>query len=455
MRGGRSLLLLLVLALGVGAYIYFVEMKRDLTDPADRRDKAFSIAAGQIDGMEIHGASGEVTIVKKVGEEWRLTAPVSAPADQAVVGSIASALEGLEIQRILEDTPSSVSPFGLAPARFSVSFTVAGDVTSRQLEIGNKTPTGSDVYARVTGQPKVLLVSAYLEDTLARSTFDLRDKTVLKFSRGEIDTITLTAARAPAVSLKRTASDWTLTTPLSARADWTTVDGLISRVSDAQMTSVVPDTSDAPTPADLKRFGLDAPQFVASFGTGSTAATLAFGNAHDKGVYARDLSRPLVFTVDAGLLSDLKKQPADLRMKDIFEFKSFSASSLTISQGGLVQTFAKASTPASSNAPAEDVWKQTQPTAKDVNQTAMTDLLNTLSSLRATGFTEQSLTSGDDVVVAATIGTATPPVEERVTLRRSGTTVHALRTGEPGAAVIPAADLDKALQQLKDLSGDK
>ena len=47
--------------------------------------------------------------------------------------------------------------------------------------MGNKTPTGSDLYAQVEGQPKLFLISGYLEDTFNRTTFDLRDKTALKF----------------------------------------------------------------------------------------------------------------------------------------------------------------------------------------------------------------------------------------------------------------------------------
>ena len=32
-----------------------------------------------------------------------------------------------------------------------------------------------------------------------------------------------------------------------------------------------------------------------------------------------------------------------------------------------------------------------------------------------------------------------------MTFRKSGGVVHAIRTGEPGAAVVPTADFDKAL----------
>ena len=44
-------------------------------------------------------------------------------------------------------------------------------------------------------------------------------------------------------------------------------------------------------------------------GAGSTRATLAIGKADDSGnLYARDLSRPMVVTVEAALINDLKKK---------------------------------------------------------------------------------------------------------------------------------------------------
>ncbi|MND02000.1 hypothetical protein D3C83_212280 [compost metagenome] len=45
--------------------------------------------------------------------------------------------------------------------------------------------------------------------------------------------------------------------------------------------------------------------------------------------------------------------------------------------------------------------------------------------------------------------------EERVTLRKSGSSAYAIRQDEPGAAVIPVADFDRALSQFKELTGQK
>lgn len=456
MRGARSLLVLLVLAAGLGAYIYFVESGRDLTDPETRKEKVFAIEPGKIEEVELRSVSGDTTTLKKNDQTWQIVKPVTTAADQYTVSSVVSALETLEMERSLDDAPAAGAQFGLEPARMSVAFKAAGDATEHRLNIGNKTPTGSDLYARIEGQPKLFLIASHLEDTLNRSTFDLREKSVLKFERDNVDAIRIAAAGAPAITLARNGADWKLTAPVDTRAESSAVDTLVNRAASATFKSVV---AGEPTPAaeaDLRKYGLDKPRFVIELGAGSNRASLAIGNKLDDGsLYARDLSKPLVVTVDAALLTDLTKTADDFRVKDVFAFKPYTALGLELSRAGSTFGFEK-STPAGGDAAAAaDVWKQTKPEAKDVNQTGMTDLLNTLSSLRADRFVPSAAASGEDLVVVARSGDAAKPVEERVTLRKSGATVHAIRANEAGAAIVPTADFDKAVNQLKELTGTK
>lgn len=455
MRGGRALLVLAVVALGLGAYIYFVESKRDV-DAGEAKEKVFKLAPGRIDEVEVRAASGDVTKLKKTGDDWQLVAPFTGEAEQGTASSIASSLETLEIQKVLEEKPSSFTPYGLDPARFTVTFKAAGDAGPHTLAVGNKTPTGSDIYARVEGQPRLLLISGFLQDTFNRTTFDLRNKTLLKFDRDAVDSITEEFRTDPTLVLKRQGSEWKVTAPITVRADLSPVDGVISRVVTAAMTGIVKDDGAPPTAKDLAAYGLDRPQLVVTFGAGSTRAVLAIGNAKDdKNLYARDLSRPLVFTVENTLLSDIKRGPGDVRVREVFEFKSFTATSLDITMGGTSYSFAKAPTPADATATAPDLWKETKPETKDMNATAMTDFLNTVSTLRATSFDDKAMPTGEEVIVAARFGDAPAPKEERVVLRKANGVAHAIRTGEPGAAVIPTADFDKAVSTFKALTSAK
>ncbi len=455
MRGGRSFLILLVVALGLGAYIYFVESKHDPNE-GEKKAKVFTVDAAKIEEVEVHASSGAVTKLKKTGDHWAIVSPAQAAADEAAVTSLVDALASMEVDKVLDENPSSLAQFGLDPARYSVAFKVNGDATTHRISIGNKTPTGSGLYARVEGQNRLFLAPAVQDDTLNRTTFDLRDKRVLVFTRDSVDSVALAGKGSPAIALAKKGNDWRLTSPIDARADFSPVDGLIGRLDQVHMLSLVSEGAE-PSAAEMKTYGLDAPQLVATVGTGSSKATLAIGaKKDDANLYARDLSRPMVFTVEPALLADLTKKADDLRVKDVFQFKSHSATSLDITHGATVVAYGKKKPAnAAADTSAQDVWAQTQPAAKDVNQTAMTDLINTLTSLRVDHFVDKVPASGDDLVVAAKTGEGTTAVEEHVTLRKVGDTVYAIQSAEAGAGVVATADFDKALTQLKTLTDAK
>jgi hypothetical protein len=452
MRGGRSLLVLLVFALGLGAYIYFVESKRDPTASA-AKEKLFAVEASAIEEIEIKTADGTTTL-KKTGESWAITSPVAAAADAGMVSSVTGALSTLEIDQIVDENPASVAQFGLDAPTVTVGFKAAGDSAMRRLNLGRKVPTEPSVYARVDGQARLILIPSFQEDTFKKTPFDLRDKRALVIERERVDAVTLAARGNATVTLAGKDGTWRLSAPLDARADFTPVDSIIGRLSGAQMTSVVAEGSEL-TPAQLRTYGLDAPQVTATLGAGSTLATLAIGGKKDDTtLYARDLSRPIVFTVETALLTDLTKTPDDLRVKTVFEFQPYTALGLDATYGGTSASFGKKK-PAGTDANVAEVWAQVKPTAKDVNQTAMTDLLNTLASLRADKFVASAPSGGTEILLAARAGDAAAPVEERVTLRKVGTTAYVVRPGDPGAAVIPTADFDRTVTQLQALTSAK
>jgi hypothetical protein len=511
MRSGKSFLILLLLAAGIGSYAYFVESKRDTTvDSTTKHPKVLTADAGKIAEIEVHAASGDVTTLKKSGDTWQITSPIQVDADSAQVNSLVSSLTSLESQRTIDEHPASVAAFGLSPARFSVAFKQPGDSAFHRVDFGSKTPAGADTYVQVEGQPAVVLVSSYIEDTLNRGTFDLRDKAALKVTRDAVDSITLEPAGGTKVAAVKKGSNWRLTAPADARADFSAVDTIIGRLADAKIKTIVapgsrppappkpaaatkpgeaakpaasspsgdvekpadantapkPETKPATgadtnySPADLKAYGLDKPELVATIGAGSTRATLAIGGKYDDtSVYARDLSRPLIFTLDKAVLDDVKKKPDDLRIKDVFEFRTFTANAIDLTYGGVTYSFTKVKAPApakpdQSPAPV-DTWKETKPTAKDVDQTKFTDLLTTLSNLRSESFADKALASGEDFTADVKFGDATSANEERVTLRKSGTTAQAVHPGDTGAAVVPVADLDKIVSGLKAIVGIK
>jgi hypothetical protein len=144
-------------------------------------------------------------------------------------------------------------------------------------------------------------------------------------------------------------------TPVAARADFGAVEGAIERLASTNMQALT-----AENVADLKAYGLDKPTATMVIKTGSSAATLILGKTENSVVYAKDVSRPMVFTVEPALLEELKKKPEDLRRKDIFEFRAFSALGAALTIGGRTIELEKqkGAKPSDPNAPIPDVWQQ-------------------------------------------------------------------------------------------------
>ena len=129
-------------------------------------------------------------------------APEAVDADAATVGTLVSTLESLEIGRVVDENPASVKEYGLDPAaeQRRASSSRARRRCTSSTSATRRRPA-ADLYARVDGQPKLFLIAAFNDDSLNRTTFDLRDKTILKFERDGVDSVTLEATGTPAISL--------------------------------------------------------------------------------------------------------------------------------------------------------------------------------------------------------------------------------------------------------------
>src|SRR5579871_6215846 len=332
-RGLWSTLAMVVVLAGLGAYIYFVLNKQDSSSvsSSSKQERVFaSVAADKIDEVRVTSSAGDATTLKKENGSWQIVQPAATKADDNEVNGITSALASLEVARVIEDKAANLNDYGLSNPRIEVDFKADGDKDYRKLLIGEKTPTGGNLFAMRGGDTRVIAIPAFQESTFDKKTFDLRDKTVLRFDRDKVDKIDVVANGKP-IDFAKNGGDWTIAKPVAAKADFGSVEGLIGKVQTAQMKSIA---SDAPSPADLKKYGLDKPQTTIELAAGSSKATLEIGGkADDNTVYARDASKPIVVTIDKSLADDLAKGADDYRVKDLFQFRAYNANHVEITRG--------------------------------------------------------------------------------------------------------------------------
>src|SRR5580765_4054619 len=292
MRGLKTTLGLLIVLGGLGAYIYFVTWKQPAEDASSKLEKVFAgLQADKIDEIHVHSESGDSTVLKKDKDGWKITDPLTAPAQESEASGIASALSQLEVARVVDENPANLVDYGLGAPRIEIQFKAAGDKDLRTLQIGQKTPAGANLFAKRAADKRVFTIASYQESTFNRSTFDLRDKTAIKFDREKIDHIEVTADNKT-VELAKSGGDWKLVKPLQAPSDSSAVEGLIGKIQSAQMKSIVTENA---SPADLKKYGLEKPAASATLSLGSAKASLLVGGKSSDGArYAKDASTPAV-----------------------------------------------------------------------------------------------------------------------------------------------------------------
>ena len=439
MRGLKSTALLGLVLAGLVAYIYFYESKREPAAGTEaKKEKVFTVEQAKIGALSIASSSGESTTLEKQGDRWKLLTPVATDADEAEVSSVVSNISSLEMQRVVEEAAKDLKPYGLDPPRVDVGFKAEGDKEFRHLQIGDKTATGGDLYARLASDRRVFLISGFLDSTFDRKTFDLRDKTVLKFERDKIDGVEVRTAQ---LTLRFVKADdaWRMMAPIEARADFGAVEGLIGRFNTGQMRAI----ADA-EPADLKKYGLEPPEYAVTLNAGSARSMITIGTKTPEGTfYAKDAARPMVFTVESFLTDDLKKAPADYRPKDLFEFRSFSGTRFEVVRGSTSTVFEKQKGKDASTA---ETWVQSSPATK-ADETKIVDFLSKFSNLRADSFVD-SLPAGATEVASVIARFGENKKEERVTFLKAGSDMFATRPGEPGAAKVLSSEFDDAVKLL-------
>ena len=450
MRRLRSTLVLLVLFLAIGGYAWFVERERPPAAEADVNEQAFDVEARRITALTVNAENGDVTeLTRTEGEiDWIVTAPVETEADDNAATAIATTLAALEIRRVVEEEAADLALFGLAEPPVSVTFaTPDGEPTT--LSVGDEAPTGGERYAAFGN--RVILVTAFVESTLNRTTFELRDRSILEFTGPDVTSFTVEQGD-DTLRFAKAEGDWRVVEPLDARADFGLVEAMVGRLGSGEMVVI---ESDSAANDALAPFGLDEPRLTATVEVGGESYTLLVGDENpETTVYARDAARDLVFTIDAALADDLARGADAYRQKDLFDFRPFNATALTVTRDDLTIRFAKG--PAAENDDAaedagggEEVWRRVEPEPADVERAEMDALLRALSDLRADSFVENRQGTGLDAPLAAITATfGDDEAEERVLIGRAGDVTYGVHGDEPGAAVVDDAAVDAALEAL-------
>jgi Domain of unknown function (DUF4340) len=377
----------IALVAGLGAYIYFVDSKKPSSSEAEKKkEKVFTFDKSKVKEISLAPKDGEALTVVKDGQGWKLTAPLAAPADASAVDGLVSGLDSLEIDEVVAESPGKLADFGLESPQRTIGLLLQGATEPLKLLLGNKTPDGSSIYAKLPAKPRVFVLASYLATPFDKKPFDLRDRDLLHAKRGAIRSIEIAGPEGSYVLVRGAKEDWAFTRPVATRAGRWSVDSLLGLVEGLRMDSVAAEDA-----KDLKPFGLVSPSrsMTIALADGSKK-TLSIGSAtSDKKYYAREASQSLVAVIPPAIVDDLAKGMKELREKRVLDIPAYDVGAFEVEASGQPKRLYVRSSSKDKDGIEAQKWKRTSPDTKDLDTNKVQDVLFKVGSVEAQDFIDQ------------------------------------------------------------------
>lgn len=229
--------LLALLALGLGAFVFFYEIEGDSSRRAaieEAKKVHVGFEAAEITAVAFTTLDEIPTRFERSEGGWQLVAPIASRADGTALDAIAHALANMPREGSLE-AGGSLEGFGLGEGAQTIRFEVAGEI--RGLRIGRSTPVGGHLYVARLGDDEVGFVASYRVNAFKRNLADLRDRRIFQFEAGEIRTLRVLwpgeeSGEESEVALARDdLGQWQMGVPLVGPADQEVVRDLLSNLA--------------------------------------------------------------------------------------------------------------------------------------------------------------------------------------------------------------------------------
>jgi Domain of unknown function (DUF4340) len=311
----RTLLVLLALVVGLGAFVWFYEREQPGSEEREKLAKrVLGIEREDVVGLELHAGDRTTELVRtrEAGEgkekaegasesadaeaggtsgddqdQWRLRRPIDFPADYWQVDALVRTLAELDFVRELD--PFDAKEVGLDPPRGRVVVALEGG-KRKELRIGSEVPGSGNLVVAVEGEPGASVVAGSLWESIDKEAAEWRDKDLFSPEREDIAELTLehaggtaaegetgataagpaagaegatsagsAAANAAAASssrvvLSKAGDDFELAQPIRDRADADAVNALLRELTGLRASEFL----DAPP--SLASIGLDPPR---------------------------------------------------------------------------------------------------------------------------------------------------------------------------------------------------
>ncbi len=370
----KTTLILFVLLIGVGLFYYFWGVKGEAKRQArqERQERILPmIEPSEVNRVELLQDDSVTVAYERMDGKWEITDPVRTAPDTAKLSTNLNAFLEAEKQRTITTELADLQPYGLdrPTVRVRITYRDTGQV---ELLVGDKTPTKSDRFVKRADSPAIYTATSKVQREGTKELFDLRDRSILHFTRDDITRVVLERTEGGSLKFNKMGSDWRLDEP-QVKVKSSEITSMLRNLATNKLQEVHRETPD-----NLPEYGLDNPGVRVSLFSSDTTreAVLLVGDPVDDSdspdYYARDLSRPMVFSIGNSMVKRMQKEPFAYQDTDLFDVNYGQITDVEISWNDTTYALSKVDT----------VWKVTSPAehmAKESEAGTMTRKLSSLS----------------------------------------------------------------------------
>jgi hypothetical protein len=352
----KGTLILLVVCLALGSYLYFYEIKG-----GEQRDKAkeaegqlWKLESNSIQQIDLISPKNNIVVVRNGEKDWTISAPRTLNADADELNRLANAASNIRRESVLEQNAADLSKFGLDPAQLTLKLK-AKDSKEYALNIGNNNPTGSFAYATASGRKEVFLVSSSLRNTFDKRLNELRNQSILSFEQPETQSLRIRNPKGEIQLIKDGSDRWWIEGKEKVAADSPEIRGILNALSLGKIKEFFDEN-----PEEYSDLGIDKPliDVTLTYGKNKAIKHLVIGKEKNKlqkkgrksaeqenkkqasgssaekssaELYlAKDESRPDLFFAEKDLVDKLTKSVRDLRDKALASFQRWDIDSIDL-----------------------------------------------------------------------------------------------------------------------------
>ncbi len=433
----RGLLAAAVVLVALSGLVYWSNRHEKAAENKPRPDeppKILTVPEDQFRSVALKKKDGTTVLAKNASGKWEILEPQKLAADQDSVSSLVNTLSSLSSDRLIEDKAGDLTQYGLNAPSLEVDLTKK-DGKTQKLLLGDDTPTGGSVFARLDGDPRVFTVGSYVKSSLDKTAKDLRDKRLLTFDSEKLTRVELQAKGQTVEFGKNNQNEWQILKPRPLRADGTQVDDLVRKLKDAKMDTALPDADAKQAPA---KFAAAARVAVAAVSDQSGNQQIEVRKDKDKNYWAKSTVVDGVYKIPADVGDGLDKELDSFRNKKLFDFGWSDPNKVQIGQTVYQKSGEK--------------WTSGAKQMDSASVQALIDKLRDLSSIKfldkasGTPVFEATVTSNDNKRV------------EKVVISKEGNIYTARRENEPSIYELDGKaveELQKAAAEVKEYQPPK